>query len=116
MPMAPPPGWSFLVGANNQILGTTFVSGRSRCSQRRSPRNGEFMRFRRDALPLMFLLLRAQTVVGWASRCSCSPVGLVVLAQEGQWRAAFLIRRGTRDFGSIGTHSVSGLVAAGVMV
>jgi uncharacterized iron-regulated membrane protein len=102
--MAPPPGVVVPGGANNQILGTTFVDPVSLeilgSEERR--RNGEFMRFLTSMhLALMFPSYYGGQTVGWMG-VAMSLFGLSGLIlwwpKKGQWRTALTMKRGTRGF------------------
>lgn len=102
--MAPPPGVVVPGGANNQILGTTFVDPVSLeilgSEERR--RNGEFMRFLTSMhLALMFPSYYGAQTVGWmgVAMCLFGLSGLVLWwPKKGRWRQAFLMRNGTSGF------------------
>jgi uncharacterized iron-regulated membrane protein len=102
--MSPPPGVVVPGGANNQILGTTFVDPVTLevlgSAERR--RNGDFMRFLTTThLALMFPSYYGAQTVGWmgVAMCLFGVTGLILWwPKRGQWRSAFGVKRGATGF------------------
>ena len=91
-------------GKQNQLGDTIFVDPVSLevLGSAERYRNGEFMRFLTSThLALMFPSYYGAQTVGWMGVATClfGISGLILWwPRKGQWRSAFLIKRGTKGF------------------